>query len=207
MMMKKHTQSDEPSVKVIMNNPDALLRDGHKYICPHCKDATVLDIAPTEHDTLYCSQCGHAYNEKSYARSGVYVEYSSEFFCPKCTNTFLIDTNALHPEMCIKYCPVCGVHFIPPSLCDNCIHAEVCGKKTDKPKTACAHYSINLYGNQPILSEDEIITFQAYIADAKVSIAFGNTDWCEIYDKIVNHNWSEYAKERFDFYRQPEDNR
>jgi len=52
------------------------------------------------------------------------------------------------------------------------------------------------------LTDDDIEIFQAYIEDAKVNIAFGNSDWNEVYDKIVDSNWSEYAKERRRYYQE-----
>lgn len=52
------------------------------------------------------------------------------------------------------------------------------------------------------LTDDDIEIFQAYIEDAKVDIAFGNSDWNEVYDKIVDSNWSEYAKERRGYYQE-----
>lgn len=202
-MIRKTTTSKEPPVKVIMNNPDALLNSGYRYNCPHCHKETVLDITPDTYDTLYCSQCGHAYKDKSYKESGIFVEYASEFFCPKCTNTFIISTDALHPELCVQNCPICGVKFIRPSLCDDCEHNSVCSKKTNS-KTECTHYSTPRYNCMPTLSlsDTEIDTFQRYIElidqTGSTDIAFKNKDWITIYDKLVNGNWSRYNKAKRD---------
>ncbi len=50
------------------------------------------------------------------------------------------------------------------------------------------------------LTVDEIDCFNAYIEDAKMDIEFGNSDWCDIYHKIVGDRVSEYAKEKMDRY-------
>ena len=54
----------------------------------------------------------------------------------------------------------------------------------------------------PLLTDKEIECFNSYIEDAKVDIAFGNSDWCEIYHKIVGDKASDYAKNRIMSYRQ-----
>jgi hypothetical protein len=54
------------------------------------------------------------------------------------------------------------------------------------------------------LTDDDIEIFQAYIEDVGMSIAFGNSDWNEVYDKIVVGNWSEYAKSERKYYAEIE---
>jgi hypothetical protein len=56
--------------------------------------------------------------------------------------------------------------------------------------------------SERILSCDEIDCFNDYIESEKVDIAFGNTDWCNIYRKLVGDRESEYARERMDYYRE-----
>ena len=46
------------------------------------------------------------------------------------------------------------------------------------------------------LTEEEIDCFNAYLESEKVDIAFGNSDWCAIYRKIVGDKVSDYARER-----------
>lgn len=56
------------------------------------------------------------------------------------------------------------------------------------------------YGDN-FLSEDELTAFNAYIDDCMHSIAFGNSDWIEVYEKITNGRMSEKAESRIAFYR------
>ena len=51
-----------------------------------------------------------------------------------------------------------------------------------------------------ILNNNEIDCFNSYIEDAGIDIEFGNTDWNNIYHKIVGDRESEYAKEKMDRY-------
>lgn len=53
---------------------------------------------------------------------------------------------------------------------------------------------------QQLLTPAEIKCFNAYIKDARMDEAFGNTDWCNIYHKIVGDSESEYAREMMDRY-------
>lgn len=47
-----------------------------------------------------------------------------------------------------------------------------------------------------ILSETEVKTFEKYIENNDMPIAFGNSDWCNVYRKIVGqHNDSNKIKE------------
>lgn len=55
------------------------------------------------------------------------------------------------------------------------------------------------------LTSEEIDCFNAYIEDAKMDVAFGNSDWRSIYHKIVGDRVSEYAKEKMDRYFAYED--
>ncbi len=52
-----------------------------------------------------------------------------------------------------------------------------------------------------IFCDEEIDCFNKYIEDAKMDIAFGNSDWCNIYHKIVGNKVSEYAKEKMELYQ------
>ena len=52
-----------------------------------------------------------------------------------------------------------------------------------------------------MLTDEEIETFQAYIENAEIDIAFGNSDWNQIYNKIVNGKWSDYADAKREHYR------
>ena len=56
------------------------------------------------------------------------------------------------------------------------------------------------YGDN-YLSEDELAVFNAYLDDCMDSIAFGNSDWLEVYKKITNGRMSDKAKERIDRWR------
>lgn len=57
------------------------------------------------------------------------------------------------------------------------------------------------YGDN-YLSEEELATFNAYLDDCMDSIAFGNSDWLEVYKKITNGRMSEKAKKRIAKYRE-----
>lgn len=57
-----------------------------------------------------------------------------------------------------------------------------------------------LLNRKPILTEEEINCFNSYLEDAKMDVAFGNSDWNKIYNKIVGNNISEYAREKQDYY-------
>lgn len=46
------------------------------------------------------------------------------------------------------------------------------------------------------LTDEEIDIFNAYIKDNDMPTAFGNSDWCNVYDKIVGDKKSEYAEEQ-----------
>ena len=50
------------------------------------------------------------------------------------------------------------------------------------------------------LTEEEIDCFNAYLESEKVDIAFGNSDWCSIYHKIVGSKVSNYARDKMDKY-------
>ena len=50
------------------------------------------------------------------------------------------------------------------------------------------------------LSYSEISVFNAYIEDAKMDDAFGNSDWNAIYHKIVGNNVSNYAEAMMERY-------
>lgn len=52
---------------------------------------------------------------------------------------------------------------------------------------------------KPLLTEDEIDCFNAYLEDWE-DINFGNSDWCRIYYKIVGDRVSDYAKNLMDRY-------
>lgn len=56
------------------------------------------------------------------------------------------------------------------------------------------------YGDN-YLSEDELAVFNSYLDDCMDSIAFGNSDWLEVYKKITNGRMSEKTKERMARYR------
>lgn len=60
------------------------------------------------------------------------------------------------------------------------------------------------YGDN-YLSDNELAIFNAYIDDCMDSIAFGNSDWLEIYKKITNGRISEKAQERMARYREDYD--
>lgn len=51
-----------------------------------------------------------------------------------------------------------------------------------------------------VLSEEEIDTFNAYIENCDMRVAFGNTDWCGIYAKIVGTRRSEKIQEWMERY-------
>lgn len=44
------------------------------------------------------------------------------------------------------------------------------------------------------LTDEEIDCFNAYLESEKVDIAFGNSDWCSIYHKIVGDKVSDLCK-------------
>lgn len=50
------------------------------------------------------------------------------------------------------------------------------------------------------LTEEEIGCFNEYLKSEKVDVAFGNSDWCSIYHKIVGDRVSDYARDRMDRY-------
>ena len=57
------------------------------------------------------------------------------------------------------------------------------------------------YGDN-FLSEEELATFNAYIDDCMDSIAFGNSDWVEIYKKITQGRMSEKSEKRISMFRE-----
>ena len=68
------------------------------------------------------------------------------------------------------------------------------------------YYIINAIENckllerKPVLTKEEADCFNAYLEDAEMDIAFGNSDWNEIYQKIVGSNVSDYARRKQDYY-------
>ena len=52
------------------------------------------------------------------------------------------------------------------------------------------------------LTKSDIDIFNRYLEDAKMDIAFGNTDWNGVYRKIVGDKSSEYAEAHMDRYRE-----
>ena len=52
------------------------------------------------------------------------------------------------------------------------------------------------------LTDEEIDCFNAYIEDAKMNTAFGNSDWREVYRKTVDGRISDYAARKIKWYRQ-----
>ena len=54
---------------------------------------------------------------------------------------------------------------------------------------------------QQLLTRREIKIFNSYIEDAGMDIAFGNTDWCNIYYKIVGDQVSDYAERLIEKYQ------
>jgi hypothetical protein len=50
------------------------------------------------------------------------------------------------------------------------------------------------------LTKDEIDCFNWYLENAKMDIAFGNSDWTAIYKKIVGDQVSEYAERKMNYY-------
>lgn len=50
------------------------------------------------------------------------------------------------------------------------------------------------------LTEGEIDCFNEYLESEKIDVAFGNSDWCSIYHKIVGDRASDYARDRMDKY-------
>lgn len=54
---------------------------------------------------------------------------------------------------------------------------------------------------EKILTDEEIECFNSYIEDSKMDIAFGNSDWCDIYHKIVGDKVSDYAKDKMNMYQ------
>ena len=50
------------------------------------------------------------------------------------------------------------------------------------------------------LTDEEIDCFNAYLESERVDIAFGNSDWCSIYHKIVGNKVSDYARDRMNKY-------
>lgn len=56
------------------------------------------------------------------------------------------------------------------------------------------------YGDN-FLSDNELAVFNAYIDDCMNSIAFGNSDWVEVYEKITQGRMSDKAKKRIAYYR------
>jgi len=51
------------------------------------------------------------------------------------------------------------------------------------------------------LSDEEINAFNAYIESNDMPTAFGNSDWCSVYNKIVGSKQSEYAEKQKERYR------
>lgn len=51
-----------------------------------------------------------------------------------------------------------------------------------------------------MLTEEEIDCFNEYLEDEKVDVAFGNSDWWNIYRKIVGDKISDYARSRKEKY-------
>lgn len=49
-------------------------------------------------------------------------------------------------------------------------------------------------GLDGVLSDDDIDTFNAYLEDNDIPTAFGNSDWRNIYNKIVGHRKTEKLK-------------
>lgn len=58
----------------------------------------------------------------------------------------------------------------------------------------------NSYGKglNGVLSEEDIATFNAYIESNDMPIAFENSDWCEIYSKIVGRKRSDKIEKWID---------
>lgn len=56
------------------------------------------------------------------------------------------------------------------------------------------------YGDN-FLSEEELAIFNAYIDDCMDSIAFGYSDWVEIYKKITQGRMSEKSEKRISMFR------
>ena len=57
------------------------------------------------------------------------------------------------------------------------------------------------YGDN-FLSDEEVTVFNSYLDDCMDSIAFGNSDWIEVYKKITQGRISEKAKKRIALYRE-----
>lgn len=55
------------------------------------------------------------------------------------------------------------------------------------------------YGDN-FLSDEEVAIFNAYLDDCMDSIAFGNSDWVEIYKKITQGRTSEKSEKRIAYY-------
>lgn len=58
----------------------------------------------------------------------------------------------------------------------------------------------NSYGKglSGVLSEEDIATFNAYIESNDMPTAFGNSDWCNIYSKIVGRKKSDKIEKWID---------
>lgn len=56
------------------------------------------------------------------------------------------------------------------------------------------------YGDN-YLSENELAVFNAYLDDCMDNIAFGNSDWIEVYKKITNGRMSDKSEKRIAHYR------
>lgn len=52
-----------------------------------------------------------------------------------------------------------------------------------------------------VLTDDEIEIFKSYIDDGDMEVAFGNSDWVEIYLKITRFAFSDKAANLVDKYR------
>ena len=57
-----------------------------------------------------------------------------------------------------------------------------------------------------VLTDEEIKIFQSYIDDGDMDIAFGNSDWVEIYLKITRFAFSDKAAKLVDKYHTTYDN-
>jgi hypothetical protein len=71
-------------------------------------------------------------------------------------------------------------------------------------KTKDTNESKDNTDNTSILTDEEIDCFNAYLDDEKDgidAIAYGNSDWCAVYRKIVGNKISDVAQRRMDLYR------
>lgn len=91
--------------------------------------------------------------------------------------------------------------YLSPSLVNNALADLQKTEAIREVDTTESKIADKIIQSSLVLTDEEIEIFKSYIDDSDMDVAFGNSDWVEIYLKITRFAFSDKAANLVDKYR------